>query len=298
MCAGCALGYRGSIADWGCDAVRSRVADSGVAQSAPRLQTMANAHDRVNDDRPVLIIGGTRGTGLLIAHLLRRQEAVRVLARSPGRAAVFLGPDIEVTEGDVTKEHTLAAAVDGASHIVFTAGCRSGHPVGEGAVRATEYQGVVNTIRVARQVGFAGRFLYMTSSGVGTRSFWTVALNIYKGNTLIWRRRAEDDIRTSGFDYTIIRAGMLTNHPGGIRAIEVTQRPLPLSPRYRIGRADVAGAFVTALHHPRTVRTTFEIIWGPGTCQGLGEQFDRLVPDEARGPTRVTPDAAHDPNLE
>ena len=259
---------------------------------------MANDRDRVNDDRPVLIIGGTRGTGLLIAHLLRRQEAVRVLARSPARAAVSLGPDIEVTEGDVTKEHTLAAAVDGASHIVFTAGCRSGHPVGESEVRATEYQGVVNTIKVARQVGFAGRFLYMTSSGIGTRSFWTVALNIYKGNTLVWRQRAEDDIRASGLAYTIIRTGMLTNQPGGIRAIEVTQRLLPLSLRYRIGRADVADAFATALHHARTMRTTFEIVWGPGTRQGLGEQFDRLVADEARGAPRVTLDAAHDPNLE
>ena len=43
----------------------------------------------------------------------------------------------------------------------------------------------------------------MTSSGVGERSFWTFALNTYKGNTLKWRAGAERAIRES----VILRAG-------------------------------------------------------------------------------------------
>ena len=34
----------------------------------------------------------------------------------------------------------------------------------------------------------------MTSSGVTTRSVSTLFLNLYKGNTLVWRRRAEDGL--------------------------------------------------------------------------------------------------------
>jgi hypothetical protein len=46
--------------------------------------------------------------------------------------------------------------------------------------------------------------------------------------------------------YTIIRTGILMNRASGQRVIEVTQLPLPLSPRYRIARADVAEVFLAA----------------------------------------------------
>ena len=236
----------------------------------------------VERTRPVLVIGGTRGTGLLIARLLNQQGTpVRVLARDPARAREVLAPSIEVVPGDLTKEHTLPAAIRGASDIVFTAGRRSGRPVRESRIKETEYQGVLNTLTAAKHAGLAGRFLYMTASGVTRPSFWTRALNIYKGNTLLWRRRAEEAIRASGLAYTIIRAGVLLNQPGGTHEIVVTQRELPLSPRYRIARADVAEAFVAALEHPRTVRATFEVVWGPGPRrQRWDELMEGLLPDE------------------
>jgi hypothetical protein len=122
----------------------------------------------------------------------------------------------------------------------------------------------------------------MTASGVERQSFWSLALNLYKGNTLRWRRRAEAEIRASGLPYTIIRTGVLINQPGGTHAIEVTQRALPLSPRYRIARADVADAFVAALEHPQTIRATFEIVWGKGPAsRPWANLFDGLQPDEA-----------------
>jgi len=234
-------------------------------------------------DAPVLLIGGTRGTGLLIARLLLREGVpVRVLARDAARATGALGNGPEVVVGDITKEATLPDAISGARHIVFTAGARSGRFVSEAKIRRTEYDGVVNTLAAARRVDFAGRFLYMNSSGVGSRSFWTIALNIYKGNTLKWRERAERVIRASVMRYTIIRAGMLTNQPGGQHAIELTQRSLPLSPRYRIAREDVAAVFVAALRDSRTERATFDVVWGKGTSPPVWRDlFDRVRPDSA-----------------
>jgi uncharacterized protein YbjT (DUF2867 family) len=231
-------------------------------------------------DGPVLVIGGTRGTGLLIARLLQRQGyAVRILARDPNRTASFLSPQVGVVPGDITRAKTLPSAMEGIAHIVFTAGCASGRPASEHRVRATEYDGVRNTLAAAQQAGFAGRFLYMTSSAVGACSVWAVALNLYKGNTLAWRRRAEDEIRASGIAYTIIRAGMLVNRPAGTRAIVLPQRLLPMSLRHRIARADVAETFVAALRHRRTVRTTFAIIWGGTRRESLTSLMDRLHPD-------------------
>ncbi len=233
------------------------------------------------DNRPILVIGGTRGTGLLIARLLVRQGlSVRALARDRERAAAVLGPAVEVLAGDITQADTLPRAMEAATHIVFTAGCRSGRPATAAKVRATEYHGVLNTLAAARGAGFAGRFLYMTSSGVARRSLASVCLNLYKGNTLVWRRRAEQAIRESGLSYTIVRAGMLQNRPVGQRVIEVTQDALPLSIRHRIARADVAEVFVAALDHPRAARATFEVFWGRGRRrQACSALLQRLKPD-------------------
>lgn len=185
-----------------------------------------------------------------------------------------------IVPGDVTRPDTLPPAIEGAAHIVFTAGCRSGHPAREPRVRATEYDGVLHALEAARRLGFAGRFLYMTSSGVLTRSLFATCLNLWKGNTLVWRRRAEDGIRASGLEYTIVRTGVLLNAPGGEHVVRVTQDPLPLSLRHRIARADVADLFAAALDHARVVRTTLEIVWaGRGLPGEWGPLLDDLRSD-------------------
>jgi uncharacterized protein YbjT (DUF2867 family) len=95
----------------------------------------------------VLVIGGTRGAGLLIARLLhQRGYQVRVLARNPVAAAAELGLSFEVVAGDLTKAETLPAAVADVDHIIFTAGAPSGRYAPERVVKATDYQGVVDTI--------------------------------------------------------------------------------------------------------------------------------------------------------
>jgi len=209
---------------------------------------------------------------MIVNLLLQDGYRVRALARNPAQAALRLGSAVDVVPGDVTRPDTLVGAVKDLTHLIFTAGVAVG-PARERLIVATEYQGVLNIIAAARQAGFRGRFLYMTSIGVTSPSISATLLNLVKGNTLRWRRRAEDEIRTCGMDYTIIRAGFLLNSPGGKRAIEVGQQAHPLAPKYRIARADVAEAFVQALNHRSTTRTTFEVVWGKGPRR---EQWDIL----------------------
>jgi uncharacterized protein YbjT (DUF2867 family) len=229
----------------------------------------------MTEQQPILLIGGTRGTGLLIARLLlHRGQRVRVLARDRNRALTLFDARVEIVGGDLMKPETLPPAISGARHIIFTAGCRSGYPVREPQVKAVEYDGVTQTLAAARQLGFSGRLLYMTSSGVMTRNLATRCLNLWKGNTLVWRRRVEDEIRASGVDYTVIRTGVLVNRPGGQHVLEVTQQPLPLGWRYRIARADVAEIFLAALEHPKASRTTFDAVWRE---RGEPRPLDRLL---------------------
>src|SRR5258707_127331 len=164
----------------------------------------AAADELMSVKQLVLVIGGTRGTGLLIAQRLQHQGVpVRILARNPVGARARLGPTFHLIAGDITQQETIPRALEGTTHVVFTAGWRSGRPAMERHIRETEYGGVVNTLAAAQRVGFGGRFLYMTASSVTSRSWATVLLNLYKGNTLVWRERAEHEIRGSGLEYTI-----------------------------------------------------------------------------------------------
>jgi len=227
------------------------------------------------------VIGGTRGTGKLIAQILdQKGYEVYVLARNPLRARKGLKEAIQIIEGDITIKESLPPAMTGVAHVIFTAGCRSGRPFREAQIKETEYHGLLNTLAAAKRTGFTGRFLYMTSSGVTSSSFWTFCLNLYKGNTLKWRHRAEGEIRASGLDYTIIRAGVLLNGSGGKRPVRITEDALPLSPRFRIDRVDVANVFVEVLASERARRTSFEVAWDRrGELLPFSESLRRLIPD-------------------
>ena len=234
----------------------------------------------MGENQRVLVIGATRGTGYLIVNLLLRDGyQVRALARNELIAKERLSSPVEIVVGDITKPNTLPSAMKDVDHIIFTAGVTQ-RPASERLVIVTEYEGVKNSLAAARDTGFTGRFLYMTSIGVTKSSLGAMLLNLVKGNTLKWRKLTEEEIRRSGFDYTIIRAGFLTNSPGGRRAIEVSQREYPLGFKYRISRADVAEVFIQALRHPSTRRTTFEVVWAKGRQrQEWDVLFGRLTPD-------------------
>jgi uncharacterized protein YbjT (DUF2867 family) len=146
---------------------------------------------------------------------------------------------------------------------------------------------VADTLAAARQARLAGRFVYLNSIGIETPSLAGALLNLLKRNTLVWRRRVEEDIRASGLDYTIIRVGFLLDRPGGEHAVIVDQDALALAPRHRITRADVAEAFVEAMQHPSTSRVTFEIVWGKGPRRdNWSALFEKLKPDQRLPATR------------
>lgn len=228
----------------------------------------------------VLVIGATRGTGLHIAQcLLRDGYTVRVLARNPDRAKAVLGSEVEIVRGDVTQSNTLAAAMPRVDHLILTAGVTH-RPAGERLVRATVYDGTMHTLEAARNAQLPGRFLGMSALGTTRRSWLGFLLNRIKGNALKWRRKTAEEIRASGLTYTIIRAGILTDAPAGQRTIEISQNEYPMSPRYRISRADVAEVSVQALGHPETRNTSCDVVWGPGQpSRDWSALFAGLVPD-------------------
>ena len=63
--------------------------------------------------QPILVIGGTRGTGLLIARLLHQSgQRVRVLARVREHALTLFDPAVEIVEGNLTRSRRLPAGLE------------------------------------------------------------------------------------------------------------------------------------------------------------------------------------------
>lgn len=227
----------------------------------------------------VLVIGATQGTGAHIAErLLRDGYEVRVLARSAAKARSRFGVTVDVVVGDVTQPESLPGAFSGVDHLILTAAVTQ-RPAPERMVKAVVYDGTLHLLEAARRAGLRGRFMYMSALGTTRASLLSFGLNLIKGNTLHWRRKAEAEIRGSGFDYTIVHAGILNDAPAGRRAIEIGQKELRMSPKYRISREDVAEVFVQALRRPATRDTTFDAVWGRGEATGDWDAlFAGLVP--------------------
>jgi uncharacterized protein YbjT (DUF2867 family) len=238
-----------------------------------------------NSTERVLVLGATRGTGAeIVKRLLRDDFQVCALARDQRTARSVLGDNVELLQGDVTRRETLAAAMRGVGHVIFTVGVTK-RPASQRSIIAVEYDGVRNTLAAMKEAGVNGRFLYMTAIGVTRHSIASIVLNLIKGRTLVWRRRAEEEIRRSGVDYTIIRCGVLRNEPADRHAIEISQHDSPMALWRRIGRADAAEVFVQALQHPTTRGTTFDAMWsrkdGPADW---GLLFSRLRPERRSHP--------------
>jgi uncharacterized protein YbjT (DUF2867 family) len=226
----------------------------------------------------VLVTGATGGTGrLVVRQLLDDGYMVRALVRDRDRAGETIGQGVEMIEGDVTRPESLGPAMEGVSHIIYTAGVTS-RTAGEDVVRATVHDGVLNTIDVAKATGVRGRFVLMGAMGTNRGSPISFALNLVKGNTLKWRRRAEEALRRSGLDYAIVHAGILVDAEPGSRGIVLGQPPRRMWPWTRISRGDAAEVLVRALRHTGARNSTFDALWG-GSSRKWDELFSGLRSD-------------------
>ena len=108
-----------------------------------------------------------------------------VSASNPAKASADLGVSFEVVAGDLTKADSLPPAVRGVDHIIFTAGAPSGRYAPEGLVKATDYQGVVDTLLAASSAAFRGRFVYLNSIGIATPSLAGTLINLLKEMFLV-----------------------------------------------------------------------------------------------------------------
>jgi uncharacterized protein YbjT (DUF2867 family) len=200
----------------------------------------------------VAIAGGHGKIAMLLGGMLaERGDTARGLIRNPDQEGDLRAAGIEPVLCDLEGDGDVAAAVRGADAVVFAAGAGAGS--GEARKTSMDLEGAVKLIAAAKAEGIS-RYLIVSSMGAddppaeGGEVF---------GAYLRAKAGADEALRASGLDYTIVRPGGLTDDPG-TGMVAIAER----LDRGSVPRADVVAVFVACLDTPGTIGKSFDLIGG------------------------------------
>lgn len=183
----------------------------------------------------LLAEGGDRGRGLV-----RNPAHVADLERL-GATAILCD-----LEQDDPRPH-----IGSADAIVFAAGAGPGS--GPARKRTVDLGAAVKLIDAAAELG-PPRYVMVSAIGVDDLEQASEGMRPY----LQAKQEADDALRASGLEWTIVRPGHLTDVPGSGR---VDARPV-LGRRGDVPRDDVALTLLEVLRAPNTIRKQFELLEG------------------------------------
>lgn len=198
----------------------------------------------------VLIAGANGKIGRrLIPHLVADNIQVRAMVRDVSQKAdlELLGAH-EVVEADLEGDCTHALAdQDG---VIFTAG--SGPHTGPDKTIDVDQNGAINLIDQAKAQG-VGRFIMVSSMRADDPESGPEALRHY----FVAKGKADNHLRESGLDYTIVRPGRLTEEPPQDK-VKVANK---LKEFGDISREDVAKVLAETVRH-ELHKQAFDVIAG------------------------------------
>jgi uncharacterized protein YbjT (DUF2867 family) len=219
----------------------------------------------------VLVTGATGQTGrLLVTDLVKQGFAVRAMVRSPDTAGTF-GPGVKVVVADVTEPASLAAAVNGVETVISTIGAR--FPIGDNGFEAVDWEGNRALIAAAKAAGVR-QFVLLSAGSAGRDGFpYSWSISPYP-----WKAKSEAYLRASGLPYTIIAAGGLRDHAGGVQGIRLAPRSKYASAQ--ISRGDVAQVLAACVGNAAALGKTITAVNDESLSAGTWRnEFSRMPAD-------------------
>jgi uncharacterized protein YbjT (DUF2867 family) len=200
----------------------------------------------------VVVAGGHGKIALRLERLLAaRGDSVRGLVRNPDHFDDVSAAGAQPVLADLESDIDVGPVISGADAIVFAAGAGPGS--GEARKRTMDLGGAVKLIEAAKAAGIR-RYVIVSSMGADHPERASGTFGAY----LAAKSKADNALRASGLDYTVVRPGGLTDDPG-TGTVDVSER---LGRRGQIPRDDVTAALVAVLDAPNTIGKTFEILSG------------------------------------
>jgi putative NADH-flavin reductase len=193
------------------------------------------------------IFGATGATGTVLTELaLVAGHQVTAVVRDPARLAVSARAGLRTITADVMDPASIAEAIVDADVVISAVGPRGTGPT-------TVIQDSVRSIIAAMDKTGALRFLQVTGSIVaddGESSYLRYLLKPLARRTFLRHvcadmRQAEDQIRRSDLDWTIVRPPSLTSKPARGSYRTAVDRNLPHG--FTISRADLAAWMLTLI---------------------------------------------------
>ncbi|MEL7037334.1 MAG: SDR family oxidoreductase [Cyanobacteria bacterium J06592_8] len=212
----------------------------------------------------VFVAGATGQTGRrIVQQLVEKNIPVRAFVRNRETGRQILPSEAELVVGDVLDPQTITAAIAECTVLICATGATpSFDPTGPYKV---DYEGTKNLVDVAKQQGIE-HFVLVSSLCVSQffhplNLFWLI---------LVWKKQAEDYIRTSGLPYTIVRPGGLKNEDN---EDGIVMKPGDTLFDGSIPRTKVAQVCIEALSIPAARNKIIEIIAKPEETQPSFEQL-------------------------
>ncbi|WP_438854289.1 SDR family oxidoreductase [Agromyces sp. M3QZ16-3] len=195
----------------------------------------------------VLVIGGHGRVALQLAQILtERGDEVDSVIRNPDHAAEVeaTGANPIVADVEALDVAGLADLIAGHDAVVWSAGAGGGDPV---RTRAVDHDAAVRSMDAAAQAG-VGR--YVMVSYFGSRVDHRVPADSAFRHYADAKADADEHLRASGLDYTILGPSTLSDGPGTGRIDATAEESSD------VDRADVAATVAAALVEPATVGRT------------------------------------------
>ena len=182
------------------------------------------------------VLGAAGATGVqLVEQAIAAGHQVAALARS-AENLTLTNPNLHVVQGDATDRAVVSQAMKGADAVVSVLGARG--PVIAEATRAV--------VAAAEQAG-PDRIVMLSSFAVARDRLKPVSKLVTRmamGSQIKDKTAGEEVLRTSGLDWTIVYATMLTNGPKTEPKVVPDTEKVGMS--QRISRADVASFLLQA----------------------------------------------------
>ena len=194
----------------------------------------------------VLVAGANGTTGRLIINMLKDSDKYLPIAmvRKQEQVDHFEKENVSTVMADL--EEDLNHAVNNVDKVIFAAGSSGKNVIGvdqEGAKKLTD---------AAKNAG-AGKFVMLSSMGADDPSISDELQDYLKA-----KQNADNYLKESGIDYTIVRPGTLNNE-GNSGKIQLKNK---FEEHGKISRADVAQTLVEVLETDVQKNSVFEILAG------------------------------------
>ena len=198
------------------------------------------------------MIGGHGQVGLRLLRLLARDgHRGRGVIRNPEQASDLKAAGAEAVLCDLERGDDLRPHLGTADAIVFAAGAGPGS--GPARKRTVDYGAAVTSMGAASDRSVS-RFVIVSSIGTHEVAAAAEAMRPY----LQAKREADDALKQSGLEWTIVKPGHLTDAPGSGR-VQVSRR---FGGRADVPRDDVALVLLECLQAPNTIGVEFELFEG------------------------------------